>query len=172
MQLLHLLPAALLPALALCARVRVSIIHSASLPNPAALSPSTSASLTALGHLYVAPLGIDNSFDFRNVSAGSYLLDVVSSTHFFAPLRVDVGEAVGAESVEAWGTWRGNEWDNKGEVIEAQEWTSGGKSFGLRALGTKEYLVERAGCEYLANHTQINLLSSANFASQSLRCRF
>ncbi len=67
---------------------------------------------------------MDNSFDFRNVTSGDYLLDIHCHSQVFAPLRVDVEAAVGegaAEKVEAWGTFRGNEWGNKGEKEEVKE---------------------------------------------------
>lgn len=149
MQLTSLLPAALLPLLALSTHLRVSVVVSPSLLNPATLPPSTSASLTTLSHSYVAPLGTDNSFNFRNVSSGSYLLDVVSPTYLFAPLRIDVSQTSdGGETVEAWGTWRGNEWENKGEAMEIGVWGRDAKTIAVKALAKKEYLVERTGCEY------------------------
>ena len=52
---------------------------------------------------------------------------------------------VAGEGVEAWGTFRGNEWGNKGEaaVVEREKeiWR-----FTVKAIGGKEYLVERVGC--------------------------
>ncbi|KFZ17741.1 hypothetical protein V502_04421, partial [Pseudogymnoascus sp. VKM F-4520 (FW-2644)] len=107
----------------------------------------TTASLTTAGHVYTAPLGVSSTFDFRNVSAGSYLLDVVGGTHVFAPLRVDVSEAVGGgqEVVKAWGTWRGNEWENRGEVVEVGVWGREGRVVEVKAVGGKEFLIERTG---------------------------
>ena len=99
---------------------------------------------------------MDNTFDFRNVPSGSYLLDVHCHTHTFAPLRVDVhegGEDKKVEEVSVWGTFRGNEWGNKGEAVAVTEVEVEGKGkekvwgFVVRALGIKEYLVERVGCE-------------------------
>lgn len=148
MQLTNFLPVAALPLLALSVQLRISVLVSPSLVSPATLPPSTTASLTTLSRSYVAPLGVDNSFDFRNVSSGSYLLDVVSVTHVFAPLRIDVSKnGAGGETVEAWGTWRGNEWDNKGEVMEIGNWGRDAKTIGVRAVGKKDYLIERTGCE-------------------------
>ncbi|KAG9241040.1 hypothetical protein BJ878DRAFT_251881 [Calycina marina] len=146
---MHLKCFLLLPilSLVLSAHLRFTIPTTAAL-NPSILPPSTSATLTTLKTHYSAPLRSDNTFDFRNVTTGSYLLDVHCHTHSFAPLRVDVTvgsiEGVGGEMVEAWGTFRGNEWGNKGEAmgveIEKNIW-----KFPVRAAGVKEYLVERAG---------------------------
>ncbi|KFY33899.1 hypothetical protein V494_07229, partial [Pseudogymnoascus sp. VKM F-4513 (FW-928)] len=97
------------------------------------------------GHVYTAPLGVASTFDFRNVSAGSYLLDVVGGTHVFAPLRVDIAEGEGQDAVQAWGTWRGNEWENKGEVVEVGVWGRDGRVVEVKAVGPKEYLIERTG---------------------------
>ena len=71
------------------------------------------------------------------------------------PLRVDVlddGEG-GKISLAAWETYRGNDWDNKGEVVPLRE---GGKDrgFEVRLLGGKNYFVERVKCEYTASATK------------------
>ncbi|OBT98387.1 hypothetical protein VE01_03127 [Pseudogymnoascus verrucosus] len=147
---MHLpLPHLLLPLLplTLALHLRVLLPPTASLLTPSLLPPSTTASLTTQGHVYTAPLGASSTFDFRNVSAGSYLLDVVGSTHVFAPLRVDISEGNegGAEVVKAWGTWRGNEWENKGEVVEVGVWGREGRVVEVKAVGAKEYLIERTG---------------------------
>ncbi|KAH8593229.1 hypothetical protein B0O99DRAFT_547387 [Bisporella sp. PMI_857] len=137
-----ILPLSLLCSLVLAAHLRVSIPTIATF-NPSTLPPSTSASLTTLSSKQSAPLRTDNSFDFRNVSTGSYLLDVHSHTHAFAPLRVDVSEEAG--TVEVWGTWRGNEWGNKGEAVKVEGKADGALGFDVRVLGKKEYFVERTG---------------------------
>jgi hypothetical protein len=145
--------------LALAIHIRVSIPSSQQLPHPNSLPASTHATLTTISNTYSAPLRADNTFDFRNISSGSYLLDVHCHTHAFAPLRVDVREAVVDEAgsdkeVNVWGTFRGNEWNNKGEVVQAQKeediWT-----FGVKVQGGKDYFIERAGCKI-----QISLLRS------------
>ncbi|PBP17470.1 putative UPF0480 protein [Diplocarpon rosae] len=130
--------------LALCSHLRIAIAHNAILQHPSTLPPSTHATLTTLSHTYSAPLTVYNAFDFRNVSSGSYLLEVHCHTHVFAPLRVDVTD--GAE-VQVWGTFRGNEWDNKGEKVETREVEGrvGVWEFEVRAAGKKEYFVERIG---------------------------
>lgn len=136
---------------ALVSSTHLSIFVPAShaLPNPSTLPPSTSATLTTLGHSYVAPLSIDNNFAFRNVSAGSYLLSVSCATHEFAPLRIDVGAPGpgGEAKVEAWGTFRGNEWDNKGEVMPVGG-ENGVNVLEVRVVGGKEYYVPRSGCKF------------------------
>jgi hypothetical protein len=149
-----LLPAILAP-LVYAAHLRLAIAPNNHLSNPSILLPSTTASLTTLSRTYTTPLRVDNTFDFRNVSKGSYLLDVHCHTHVFAPLRVDVGQTVGeeeglGEKVEVWGTFRGNEWSNKGPVVEVQDLGQGIKIFEARCLGGKEYFLERGGCKYFS----------------------
>lgn len=75
-------------------------------------------------------------------------------------MRVDVlidgmnddGSLHAGEMVEAWGTFRGNEWENKGEVVNVREERSkrGGESvweLEVRPKGVKEYYMPRNGCE-------------------------
>jgi hypothetical protein len=151
--------AALLPFLlpfSLAAHLRILIPASQSLPNPTILPPTTTATLTTLSSVIKTPLRADNTFDFRNVSTGSYLLDIHCATHTFAPLRVDVhdglklkdGHVKDVSVVEAWGTFRGNEWGNKGEVVNVQDVDGDGKVWGfeVRVGGGKEYFLERSGC--------------------------
>ncbi|KAI1418208.1 hypothetical protein F5Y13DRAFT_150839 [Hypoxylon sp. FL1857] len=128
------------------------------LPNPHALPATTHATLTALRKAYDAPLTASGTFSFRNVTPGSYLADVHCKTHVFAPLRVDVieaeagdGKAKGSASellVRAWETYRGNDWENKGQEVPR----SGGESgrFAVRALGPKEYFIERGSFSVLS----------------------
>lgn len=134
------------------ATVTFSIPPSPQIPNPAALPPSTHATLTALGASYAAPLTTANTFVFRNVTPGSYLGDVHAATHGFAPLRVDVlsvtagddGDGLGGDvSLRVWETFRGNDWENKGEEIRPA--TVGG-AFPVKALGSKVYYTERGSC--------------------------
>jgi hypothetical protein len=66
------------------------------------------------------------------------------------PLRIDVmkGESEGeAMSLAAWETYRGNDWDNKGEAVPLRE-SGKDMSFELRLLGGKNYFVERMKCEF------------------------
>lgn len=138
--------------------VTLFVPPSQALPNPRALPPSTHATLTSRGAAAAAYLTPSNTFLFRNVSEGSYLLDVHCGTHAFAPLRVDVlplvagdtnndnnGEETAPASltVKAWETYRGNDWDNKGEAL------GGGVKFEVRVLGAKAFFAERSSCECL-----------------------
>lgn len=122
------------------------------LPNPGTLPPSTHATLTSFhadAKAYLTPL---NTLVFHNVTEGNYLLDVHCLTHAFAPLRVDVvpvqsgsGEEApkeGALKVSAWETYRGNDWNNKGEAVG----TTGG-SLEVRVFGGKQFYMERSSCE-------------------------
>ncbi|KAM5342930.1 hypothetical protein ACJ41O_013896 [Fusarium nematophilum] len=114
-------------------------------PNPFSLPPSTHATLSSRGVHLSAPLSSSNTFVFRNVTPGSYLADVHCQTDAFHPLRIDVVEAVDAaeqEVVRAWETFRGNDWGNKGEVVPVRE-GSKGRGFEVRALGGKNYFMER-----------------------------
>ncbi|EMR63259.1 hypothetical protein UCREL1_9799 [Eutypa lata UCREL1] len=130
------------------------------LPNPHLLAPSTHATLTKLGGDpgdHYAPLTTTNTFVFRNVTGGSYLADVHSATHGFAPLRVDVyeeggqgeGEGEGEEGrkggqVRVWETFRGNEWENKGaEVRRLASASSPTGAFPVRVLGRKVFFADR-----------------------------
>ncbi|PMB73789.1 hypothetical protein BM221_001214 [Beauveria bassiana] len=112
-------------------------LHLPSTPAPGTLSPRTHATLTTLGRRLSAPLSAAHSFVFRNVSAGSYLADVHCPTDGFAPLRVDVvggkeeeeEEEEGEEAVQAWETYRGNDWGNKGEALVLKQGSDGTQGF-------------------------------------------
>ncbi|KAI9750799.1 MAG: hypothetical protein M4579_006300 [Chaenotheca gracillima] len=111
--------------------------------NVPTLPASSTATLTTLGKTYTARITRANVFRFTDLSPGSYLLDVHCRDYFFAPLRVDVTEpASGAEDdkgkVEVWQTFRGNEWDNKGELRRE-------RPVGLLLVSPKEYYVQREG---------------------------
>lgn len=113
-------------------------------PNPFSLSPATHATLTSLGQRFSAPISAANTFVFRNVTVGSYLADVHCPTDGFQPLRIDVVEG---DVVLGWETYRGNDWDNKGPAVAANE--AGEKhKFQLRALGGKGYFIERPKCKH------------------------
>ena len=156
--------------------VTLAIPASPHLPNPAhQLSASrTHATLTRLGASYDAPLSSSSSntnnnnnnnaaaafLVFRNVTAGSYVADVHSPSHGFAPLRIDVGtgmtssgegEGEGAAAgqtagIRVWETFRGNEWENKGEEVRRLPGSSAA-AFPVRVLGSKTYYVERGSCK-------------------------
>ncbi|OAA44027.1 hypothetical protein BBO_04383 [Beauveria brongniartii RCEF 3172] len=140
-------PAGLLALAHLAASTTVTL-HLPSTPAPGTLSPRTHATLTTLGRRLSAPLSAAHSFVFRNVSAGSYLADVHCPTDGFAPLRVDVGEEEEEEEeeeavVQAWETYRGNDWGNKGEALVLKQGSDGTQGFEVRALGRKGYFMER-----------------------------
>ncbi|KAF4974735.1 hypothetical protein FZEAL_8405 [Fusarium zealandicum] len=109
-------------------------------PNPFTLPPSTHATLSSAGVHVSAPLSSSNTFVFHNVSSGSYLADVHCPTDGFHPLRIDV--QADENVVQAWETFRGNDWGNKGEVVPVKD-GSKGRGFEIRALGGKNYFMER-----------------------------
>lgn len=138
------------------AHLQIAISPSTLVPSPSTqISHTTSAYLTRAGQVYAAPLSANGLFDFRNVSSGSYLVDIVSSDYLFAPLRVDVSETAAGEEIKAWGTWRGNEWSNNAEeyavVDVAGSQVSGSqgelvKTIAITTAGRKEVFVDRVGC--------------------------
>ncbi|KAI1059199.1 hypothetical protein LB507_003493 [Fusarium sp. FIESC RH6] len=113
-------------------------------PNPFTLPASTHATLSSAGVHVSAPLSAANTFVFHNVTPGSYLADVHCPTDAFHPLRIDVQLEEGGEEgiVRAWETYRGNDWNNKGEVVSVKE-GSKGRGFEVRAIGGKNYFMER-----------------------------
>ncbi|EAQ83930.1 hypothetical protein CHGG_10334 [Chaetomium globosum CBS 148.51] len=134
-----------------------------SLPNAHLLPASTRATLTTLGRALSAPLSVANTFVFRNVSVGSYLADVHCVSHAFAPLRVDVAAAEGADGgggkkgsgsglgVRAWETFRGGDWGNTGEGAPVGEYSGGGGHVvEVRVLGAKGYFMERSSFSVLS----------------------
>ncbi|KAI9823702.1 MAG: hypothetical protein M1819_001146 [Sarea resinae] len=143
-----LLPLFLATATALS--LHITIPASPQLPSPAALPSSTRLLLSSSGKEYSAPISRRGDFTLRNVTAGSYLLTVSSADVAFAPLRVDVGKSLydGEKwvkpDVEAWTTFLGNEWDNKGEK-RSKGTSDAGDVIELAVLAKKEYYVARAG---------------------------
>ncbi|KAI1269801.1 Cys/Met metabolism PLP-dependent enzyme-domain-containing protein [Xylariaceae sp. FL1019] len=126
---------ALLPVIS-AATITLSIPPQTNLLNPNTLPASTHATLNSLGVSYSAPLTTQNTFVFRNVTPGSYLGDVHSGTYGFAPLRVDLLPE--GETVKVWETFRGNDWENKGEEV-----TKISGAFPVKALGAKVPFTER-----------------------------
>ncbi|KAF4415087.1 er membrane complex subunit [Fusarium acutatum] len=133
--LLALLPLALAGSLTL---------YLPSNPNPFSIPANTHATLSSAGVHFSAPLSSANTFVFHNVTPGSYLADVHCPTDAFHPLRIDVQLAEDGEEgiVRAWETYRGNDWGNKGEAVQVKE-GSKGRGFELRAIGGKNYFMER-----------------------------
>ncbi|KAF2432211.1 hypothetical protein EJ08DRAFT_648299 [Tothia fuscella] len=141
-------------ALTSAAHLTVSIPSSNLLPNPSILPPSTHATLHASGAPLSAPLTRANTFNFAHIPSGSYLLTIHCRDYFFEPLRVDVGNtAQGVEWMNAWQTFRGNEWDNKGErrvevlaSANPQGYVDEVKGkVEVRVLGAKDYYQQREG---------------------------
>jgi ER membrane protein complex subunit 7 len=128
---------------------RVPATHA--LPNPFELPPSTRATLSSFRKAHHAPLTTLNTFVFHNVSAGSYLVDVHCVTHTFVPLRLDVrpaedgtaAAAAGKMTLRVWETFRGNDWENKGEAVPLLE----GGVFEVRVLRRNSFFTERSKCE-------------------------
>ena len=84
---------------------------------------------------------------FPEVDDASYLLTIHSRDHFFPPLRVDVSKSETGQSVEAWQTFRGNEWSNKGPSFGSG---TDELSIEVRASGQKEYYQARGGFSLLS----------------------
>ncbi|KAH9845275.1 ER membrane protein complex subunit 7 [Teratosphaeria destructans] len=137
-----------LSTLASAARLTVNILPSQHL-NPSTLPASTHAVLTGPpGVRYDVPLRRDNTFALSNLAPSSYLLTIHSRDHFFSPLRVDVSQGEGeGESIQAWQTYRGNEWGNKGVSYGSG---TGELSIDVQAGGKKEFYQDRGGFNLLA----------------------
>jgi hypothetical protein len=115
------------------------------------------------------PLNRNNEFIFYSVPVGSFLLEIHSRDYAFEPLRIDIGNEGGKEYVKSWQTFRGNEWDNKGEKRgEGEANVSGGiakAAVQVNVLGVKDYYAKRQGCTFLC----VNSLEkpTANLVEQS-----
>ncbi|KAI5852318.1 hypothetical protein BZA05DRAFT_397537 [Tricharina praecox] len=120
---------------AVATTLRGAIVPSPHLPNPSLLLADTTLTLTTSYSTHRTLLHADNTFVFRNLSSGSYLLETLSSTHHFAPYRVDVSSSNPA-AISVTQTFRGNAWDNTGERLNALE---------VRAVGRKEHFITREG---------------------------
>src|SRR5947207_2402370 len=148
-QLLSLLPI-LTPTL--CARLAISIPPTQLLANPSTLPSSTHATIHAHDAPISAPLSRSNTFFFDDVAPGSYLLNVHCRDYLFEPLRIDIvanDTAPGGEFVTSWQTFRGNEWDNKGE-IRGQGYGADpeGVKIEVRPTGVIDYYQPRQGCTF------------------------
>lgn len=129
------------PTAALAAQLIVNIPASNYIPNPSTLPPSTHAVLASTGEPYRASLTRRNTFEFDNLRPGSYLLTVHCRDFAFETQRVDVSDS---DSIEVVTTFRGNEWDNKGEK---RGQGNGNAVADIKALGPKEYYLSAGGCE-------------------------
>ncbi|KAF2840439.1 hypothetical protein M501DRAFT_1002792 [Patellaria atrata CBS 101060] len=144
--------AAFLAFLSSSSAIQLSVLinPSALLPNPSVLPASTHASLHSSGPEIDVPLTRQNTFEFDNLTAGSYLLTVYSRDFIFEPLRVDVAGEPGKETVGVWQTFRGNEWDNKGEKRgEGRAGTGAPIVTEVRVVAPKEFYQERGGFNLL-----------------------
>lgn len=143
---------------ALSASLTLYIPPSQRLPNPATLPASTHATLYAQGRPYTAHLTRKNTFEFEGLDPGSYLATVHCRDYLFSPLRVDVTASVaadgtkGTEKVAVWGTFRGHEWDNKGEKRGEG---MGDLTVELGVGPAKDYYQVRQGCEYIGNEESL-----------------
>lgn len=147
MRFLSLLSVLGTAALASAAKLTISIPPSPpALPNPATLPPSTHAVLIGEpGVKFSAPLRKDNTFVFESLPESSYLLAIHARDHFFLPYRVDVGHAEGGfgqENVNAWQTFRGNEWSNKGPHLGSAQ---GELKIDVRPAAVKDFYQPRGG---------------------------
>ncbi|EME48056.1 hypothetical protein DOTSEDRAFT_167615 [Dothistroma septosporum NZE10] len=137
-------------ALSTAARLTVSIASSQLLPNPQTLPSSSHAVLLGPpGVRYDALIRRDDTFVFSDVPDASYLLTIHTRDYHFPPLRVDVEQKEGesAQTIEAWQTFRGNEWSNKGPSYGA------GKeelAVAVQPLGQKDFYQTRGGFSVLS----------------------
>lgn len=108
-----------------------SIVPNAYLSSPRFL-PSTIILLSSANILKKTHITFKGSFSIKNVTKGSYLLEVVCSTHIFDPLRVDVSlikeaqtdkldlsseknsETSSLERIQVYKVYPGNKWDDFG----------------------------------------------------------
>jgi len=138
------------------AKLTVSIpVSPPLLPNPAALPPSTHATLLgSTGQYYDALLTRTNTLEFKDLAVGSYLLNVHTRDFFFPPYRVDVSlseagddESQSQELIQVWQTFMGNEWSNKGPSAGEQR---GEVTITLPPNGRKDYYQRREGFSLLS----------------------
>jgi hypothetical protein len=134
-------------------------IPASQLVNPSSISSTTHATLQSSGPPQDAYITRSNSFNFNNVTTGSYFATIHCRDFAFEPLRIDVtveesveGSGEKKEVVRAWQTFMGNEWDNKGELRG-----EGGNGLVVEVipLGQKGYYQERTGCEYTTRRTAV-----------------
>jgi len=143
---------------ALAARLAVNISPTQQLPNPYVLPSSTHATLQSHGEPLSAQLTRANKFTFEDVAPGSYLFTVHCRDYAFEPLRIDVESnqtAPGGEYVTAWQTFKGNEWDNKGEIRGHGDGAEEVK-IEVRSTGVKDYYQQRQGCEFWSSRTRFS----------------
>lgn len=146
MQLLLLRILALVP-LAQTTSLIFRLPPTAALPSPLALPPLTSATLTkASSPPLSAPISRSATFVFQDVAPGSYLAEIWARDYSFVPMRVDVDEE---GRIDVWQTFRGNDWDNKGEKLAGQGGQTGKMVVDVGVLGVRPVVETRGGCEFL-----------------------
>jgi len=151
-------------------------IPATQLVNPSTLPSTTHATLQSSGPPLDAYITRSNSFNFNNVSTGSYLATIHCRDYAFEPLRIDVtleetieGSGEKKETIRAWQTFIGNEWDNRGE---SRGEGGNGLVIQVQPRVQKEYYQERSGCTcMMISHFLVSLNSSTNYPSQSPRYR-
>jgi len=155
MHALHLLASLALLPLTFAAHITVLIPPSRDLSNPSTLPSTTHSTLFRLDNTLTTPLTRRNTFEFTDVTPGSYLFTIQCRDYTFAPYRVDVttmGDE-GRENVEVWQTFWGNEWGNKGERIGGSIWeesSSESVRIEARVERVKNYYQERQGFDPLS----------------------
>ncbi|RAR07839.1 er membrane protein complex subunit-like protein [Stemphylium lycopersici] len=124
-------------------------VPTTALLNPSTLASTTHATLQSSGPPLDAYLTRSNTFNFNNVSAGSYLATVHCRDYAFEPLRIDVtleeaveGSGERKEVIKAWQTFLGNEWENKGE---SRGEGGNGLVIEARPIAPKYFYQERQG---------------------------
>lgn len=129
------------------------LIPNTAVVNPSSLPSTTHATLQSSGAPLDAYITRSNSFNFNNISVGSYLATIHSRDYVFEPLRIDVtleeaveGSGEKRERVQAWQTFFGNEWDNKGE---SRGDGGNGLVIEVHPRASKQYYQERAGCRFI-----------------------
>ena len=126
---------------------------SALLPNPQLLPARTFATLTAANVSVATPFTRASTFEFRDVPADrSYLCEVWSRDYVFAPS----GDGGHAARVEVWQTFRGNEWDNKGEKLGEG---ADGVRVDVSVIAERRFYEERKGCKHAVLLTQKHVTS-------------
>jgi hypothetical protein len=114
-------------------------------PHLPTLPSSTHATLATHNLTISAPLRRSNTFQFTNPPSGSYLGEIYCRDYTFQPFRVDVVSE--SDTVSVWQTFRGNEWDNKGELLGSGVGTV---VVEVKSGGEKGYYEGRGGCKCIS----------------------
>lgn len=145
MQLLLLRILALLPLVQATSLI-FRLPPTAVLPAPLALSPITSATLTKASSPPLSiPISRTATFEFHDLAPGSYLAEIWARDFNFVPMRVDVNED---GRIDVWQTFRGNEWENKGEKLAGSSGQTGKLVVDVGVLSPRPVVETRGGCEF------------------------